>query len=97
MFFKDLIKEKTSGILCNYKKIYYLSLILVYYHVSLFLSTSELWQELTMKLFYQPFKCYTAVLLTLTDIFKTCRAVLLNLFKKSCILSEDGIKLWLLT
>lgn len=81
----------------NIKFIYYLSLILVYYHVSLFLSTSELRQELTMKLFYQPFKCYTAILLTLTDIFKTCRAVLLNLFKKSCILSEDGIKLWLLT
>ena len=75
--------------------------ILSFFNTSLLsciiLCTSELRQELTIKLFYQPFKCYTAVLLTLTDIFKTCRAVLLNLFKKSRILSEDGIKLWLLT
>ena len=75
--------------------------ILSFFNTSLLsciiLCTSELRQELTIKLFYQPFKCYTTVLLTLTDIFKTCRVVLLNLFKKSCISSDNGIKLWLLT
>ena len=75
--------------------------ILSFFNTSLLsciiLCTSEVRQELTMKLFYQTFKCYTTVLLTLTDLFKTCRVVLLNLFKKSCISSDDGIKLWLLT
>lgn len=80
MFFKDLQKN-----------------ILSFFNTSLLsciiLCTSEVRQELTMKLFYQTFKCYTAVLLTLIDIFKTCTVVILNLFKKSCIASDDGIKL----